>query len=62
MIGKKFITESGLKICVIGIKMKSNYSMSSNYYCIAINEQGDCGLITLTKDELNKLKEIKEDN
>lgn len=54
MIGKKFITETGLKICVIGITMKSNY------YCIAINEQGDFGLITLTIEELNKLKEIKD--
>lgn len=61
MIGKKFITESGLKICVIAIKMESNYSMSSNYYCIAINEQGDCGLITLSIEELRKLREIKDE-
>lgn len=56
MIGKKFITQSGLKICVIGKTMKSNYC------CIAIKQEGDFGLITLSAEELSKLKEIKNDN
>ncbi len=53
MKGKIFITKSGLKIYVIYKTIKSDYC------CLRVDEDGHYDFITLTIEELNKLKEME---